>query len=268
MALRVERTPNIFTAREEMSRIIPAIWLCASCAPALPTGHAPGLDDASPPTAAGNPGRDASTEADKGDAKGECDGRGGARSFAPADGERFRATIESQVQTRDPETRLRIEYTAGGPRKLSLPEGDELVVIPFRTIYDRYSNRDCDLAVFRPRDATGGIVERPLLKCGTLCSDHCLSMRKIAEADVNDDGLPDFVFEVTVPSNRYPTNVDEAAVYLSECTPGSPPTYCYSKEASRAATVSTEDTVRAIRKEARRRGAQVVLACADTPDRR
>jgi hypothetical protein len=154
-----------------------------------------------------------------------------------------------------------VEVVGGGARKLLLGS-DELgiVILPFRVIFDSFTNRYCGLAAFRA-GATKP-MELPLL-VGEY--DPCIGIRKIAEVDLNHDGWPDFIFELTARSRgwRSPArDFSEAAVFLSVRREM---TYCYAPKASGAVTArgiyAAAASVRAVEEQARRRGEEKVFIC-------
>lgn len=46
--------------------------------------------------------------------------------------------------------------------------------------------------------------------------EDCKKARLVSDHDINGDGVPDFQFSFLVPSNRYPIDVEEGAIYLSD----------------------------------------------------
>ena len=129
--------------------------------------------------------------------------------------------------------------------------------MPYRLIYDSYTNRSCGLATIR-----SGAFDARL----AAYSDTCSAMRKLAEVDLNHDGVPDFIFIITIRSNRYPEDVQEGAVYLSN---RERMTYCFADVASDTVTIGGRAgktftgaaAIHALEKQIRRLGAEKMLAC-------
>lgn len=62
--------------------------------------------------------------------------------------------------------------------------------------------------------------------------DACTGVRSLHSGDLNGDGKTDYWYVVRVPSNRYPTYVDDVLAFLGQ--PGMAGALCYSSSASRA----------------------------------
>lgn len=76
----------------------------------------------------------------------------------------------------------------------------------------------------------------------SLASDACKEWRLLSQQDVNGDGFADFVFEETLPSNRYDVLVTEPKVFVSDNTTQS---YCFSEKGSSSVNpLSGEDDIR------------------------
>ncbi|HTQ02495.1 MAG TPA: hypothetical protein VMI54_01520 [Polyangiaceae bacterium] len=57
----------------------------------------------------------------------------------------------------------------------------------------------------------------------------CKRIQFVAEDDFNADGIPDFQYRLMIASNRYPVDVDESVVLLSQPAGLS---YCYAEQLS------------------------------------
>jgi hypothetical protein len=184
--------------------------------------------------------------------------------FVATDGEPWRGVIAAEF-ARPGDERSHVELAAGGARKLALGPGEgELIAVPFRLVYDTYAGK--------PAKLTNRYCGFAAIRFGTSRSrlagywDTCSAMRKLAEVDLNHDGIPDFIFVVTVRSNRYPEDVEEGAVFLSNR--GSM-TYCFADVASGTVTIGGRAgktftgaaAIHALEEQIRRRGAEETLAC-------
>ena len=126
--------------------------------------------------------------------------------------------------------------------------------------FDSFTNRYCGLAVVR----TGAVksIDTPMI-IGEY--DPCTGMQKLAQIDLNHDGWPDFIFQVTARSNGLRSPPGESLVAGAVCLSirrewpiATPP------EASDAVTIrgvyTAAASVRAVEdhaQEGRREGVQV-----------
>jgi hypothetical protein len=157
-------------------------------------------------------------------------------------------------------TSARVELPCGGPRDVRMGQED-LIVVAVRAVFfdDDQDRGDCQLAVVRGTPPHAEIV--PLPGGGY---EACFAMRKVAEADVNGDGIPDFLYEFDVPSNRYDATVTELVLYVSQPAKR---TYCFAKKASVYAArpgMDEQGALQALRVQTARLGAAVVGCEADT----
>lgn len=106
-----------------------------------------------------------------------------------------------------------------GPIKENLPQSIELV-IPIKITFTKLSNSYCVLALISKQSQTQFLSTEPLV-------DNCNSWKLLNSSDLNDDGIVDFVFEETLPSNRYDTLATEPRVFVSDQKMQS---YCYSEQ--------------------------------------
>jgi hypothetical protein len=193
---------------------------------------------------------------------------GSARPPEPAaDAARFREVIAAQLHTQYgvPETKLDIDFVAGGPRRIAFDPGEPaLTVIPLVARVSGWPKdvTYCKFAVFVGDRPNPGLVPLELGGWDFPDFNDCKKVRKLAETDLNHDGIPDFVFVLTVPSTTRDGEFEEvAAVYVSV---RDAMTYCPARDASRVVTIMDHTgpaAVRGIASEVKRRG-EVVLACA------
>jgi hypothetical protein len=154
-----------------------------------------------------------------------------------------------------PTSHPRLEWASGAARELAW-DGESSVVAPLRLLFADVANSYCFLAVIRTAVPRADVL--PM-------TDSCKGVDLAAEADLNDDGLPDFVFDTRIPSNRYAAIVVESQAYVSRADA----TYCYSAGVSRALLAThpplTPAVVRAaVDKEVARLGPSV-LDCMKAP---
>ena len=148
----------------------------------------------------------------------------------------------------------RVTAAAGGAEKVMLAN-EPRTVLPVRIRFQGVRNSYCRVAV-------SGTAERPVALIPLPDSaDHvqCFGMEKVAVTDLNGDGIPDFVFRLSVLWNRGNVIVPESAVYLSNAAQHN---YCYSPGASRAVTSGimpqSEHVRAAVQSEVTRLGPQVL----------
>jgi len=112
----------------------------------------------------------------------------------------------------------KLRFTTGAAREIVLDEA-RLVVVPLRVL------GRCRLAVVH--DGARGAEMVPL----PMDADPvgCQRMDMVGEVDLNADGVPDFAFEVRVPSSRNGAIVSEGRVYLSR---RGRQEYCYAPKLS------------------------------------
>jgi hypothetical protein len=136
-----------------------------------------------------------------------------AVAFAPvsaSDAARYQTAVLAglaEAQGEHPNN-IRVVLAADGPRRLKV-DGAELTVVPFRRTFNADYNDDtcCDVAVFGTSTPTPYLVPFG----SDFACNRCSAMRKLAEVDINGDGMPDFIFAITV---RDPTPV-HAEVFVS-----------------------------------------------------
>jgi hypothetical protein len=131
------------------------------------------------------------------------------------------AELERFPQDASPPSHARIEWVSSAARELVI-DGESSIVAPLRLLFRDTPTSDtrsyCFLAVIRAARARA-----ELLPMGEGL-DTCKGIDLVAETDLNKDGLPDFVFDVRIPSNRYAAIVVESEAYLS----GPDAAYCLS----------------------------------------
>ena len=169
--------------------------------------------------------------------------------------------ITPLVQKQDPfphGARVKLQATGGGGRQITF-EGQTRAVIPVLISFDRYANSYCRVAVIDQQKKTADLVPVP----GNY--EHCGGMEKMADVDLNHDGIPDLVFQVNIPSNRFDTTVSEGAVYVSQAASR---TYCYAPAASSEVTSDippqADKILEVIQDAVKRKGAQI-LNCYSPP---
>jgi hypothetical protein len=192
---------------------------------------------------------------------------GSARPPEPAtDAAKFREVIAAQIHTQyamPAATKLDIDFVAGGPRRIGFDPGEPaLTVIPLIASFSGQPKdvTFCKFAVFAGDRPNPGLVPLELGGWDFPEFNDCKKVRKLAETDLNHDGIPDFIFVLTVASFRDGTLGEEGAVYVSV---RDAMTYCPAPDASRIVTIMDHTgpaAVRGIASEVKRRG-EVVLAC-------
>ena len=154
----------------------------------------------------------------------------------------------------DPEeSRPRFELTGGGALELRTASGLR-VIAPVVIRYADSASVNCRLAVYTAGRGHGAFVPLPL----NASYDSCRGMERLGIGDVNQDGIPDLIYKVFVPSNRTGELVWEGAVYLSR--PDAEAPYCFAPDISRTVTLyKPPGTVEAfIAAEVKRRGPKVL----------
>jgi hypothetical protein len=149
------------------------------------------------------------------------------RAIPAADAAKFYPQILALVAQQDPfphDAKPRLELTGGGAREVRL-DGQPRIVLPLLIRFDGVDNSYCRLAVVDAENKQAQLIEIP----GS--QDHCQGMQRLAAVDVNHDGVPDFVFQVSMPSNTADATVSEGAVYLSQPATRS---YCFAPAAGGA----------------------------------
>ncbi|WP_394829035.1 hypothetical protein [Pendulispora albinea] len=163
----------------------------------------------------------------------------------------------------DVDAKISIDIVAGGARAVQSGSA-ALTVVPMRVHFVGYRESYCRFAVIRT-----GTTRGEMIPVAVFSRYDCRDMRKLAEADLNHDGVPDFVFEVSIPSNKHPAVVVEGVVYVSS---SKGETYCHAPFASGIATIypgapsafpGMKTVAAAIEWEASRRG-RMVLECPET----
>ncbi|MGA3075101.1 MAG: hypothetical protein ABSG56_15535 [Bryobacteraceae bacterium] len=199
---------------------------------------------------------------------GACAGAGPNQAIPFRDARKLIPAIAELVRTQEPfphTAKARIELAGGGAIEVRIG-GESRVLIPVRIRFEGLGNSYCRLAVVNPRNAHAEFVPLPV----SADHDNCRGMQRMAAVDVNRDGIPDLVFQVEIPSNRYDVTVSEGAVYLSN--PGHGTTYCYAPVASRAVGSDVpfdSNSVRAVvEAEAARHGKQVLDCYAPSSPRK
>lgn len=117
-----------------------------------------------------------------------------------------------------------VDFVAGGPKEVDLA-GTRMTLVPLLIHFLKESNRYCRLGLVWNDPLRAEICAVPVQ------ADYaeCRGLRKLVEGDLNDDGVPDFVLGVTIPSNRYPVDVTEEMVYLSNIRER---TFCFAPKLS------------------------------------
>jgi hypothetical protein len=150
------------------------------------------------------------------------------------------ASVVAKQETYPKDAKAQVEVTAGGPGEIAIG-GERRILVPVYIHFQGVDNSYCRLAVFDPAKSSAELIPLPT----DADHDHCQGMRRIAVVDLNHDGITDFVYQVTIPSNRYAATVTEGAVYLSK---PSAKTYCYSAAASRVVTSDVPPQTAMVRK--------------------
>lgn len=126
------------------------------------------------------------------------------------------------------------------------------VIAPAVIKFGGITNSYCRILVHNRDTASTILVPTPLDADPVTCQTNVL----IADSDINSDGYPDFIFRIRFMSNRYADHVYENRVYLSQPNANQP--YCFSREASLAASSASNskalEVEQSIRTELARRG--------------
>lgn len=134
----------------------------------------------------------------------------------------LKETIDSAIR-KDPDfpgdQEFKVSVFNPGPIKENLPQSIELV-IPIKITFTKLSNSYCVLALISKQSQAQFLSTDPLV-------DNCSNWKLLSNSDLNDDGIVDFVFEETLPSNRYDTLATEPRVFVSDQKMQS---YCYSEQ--------------------------------------
>jgi hypothetical protein len=144
----------------------------------------------------------------------------------PIDAESVRLAVVDLLRAEGtyPEGRkLVVDLVAGGVSEVRMGSR-RVAVAPVRVGLADDSAADCRIAVARTDPLRAELLPAPF-------AGMCEAMNRVAEIDLNDDGVPDLVFEVVVPSDQPAAVASEAEVYLSDVDGA---TYCFSRLASAA----------------------------------
>ncbi len=159
----------------------------------------------------------------------------------------------SRQDTYPQDLKPKFEFTGGG-LELRIDNQSRLI-LPVRIHFDGISNSYCRVAIFNPEKTNTEFLPLPL----DADRDDCQGIAKIAFIDINQDGVLDLIFRVSLPWNKDPRKMAfEGSVYVSQ--PDSPVPYCYAPDVSGIvqANVTARNARLVIDAEVKRRGKRIL----------
>ncbi|HZS55909.1 MAG TPA: hypothetical protein VFA65_16020 [Bryobacteraceae bacterium] len=177
------------------------------------------------------------------------------RALARSQAEALLPVLEETVKREGDSQAGKPQFALTGGGAVEVRTGNALhVVAPVMIRYTAIPTVNCRLAVYTTDRKEANFVPLPL----NADYDSCRGMDQLGIADVNHDGVPDFIYKVNIPSNKTDEIVWEGAVYLSKPDPKAP--YCFAPDISRTVTLYKPPTAidAFIAAEVNRRGTRVL----------